>query len=193
MRFIPKDSVLSRKIESLSKNEDDFSEIQWEQEFSARWVEVGAHWGVPKSMLLVHGWLMTQPQPVSTDDAMNALQLSRGNAHTMLQSLVDWKLVHAFKPLGTRQVRYVAETDGFAMLLAVVKKRRERELVPFAQLVDWSPQGGAVDGDANQAEFLERLHAMADQAQRLNNAVERSEREDERWWWRWILGPLRTK
>ena len=148
---------------------------------------------MPKSMLAVHGWLMTQPHPVSTDDVMKALQLSRGNAHSMLQALVSWKLVHAFKPLGTRQVRYVAETDAFAMLLAVVRKRREQELVPFAELVGWQPTGGASDEDTDQAEFLVRINAMANRARRLNSALERSEREDERWWWRWILAPLRTK
>ena len=43
---------------------------------------------------------VAQPQPVSTDEVMSALELSRGGAHNALQSLVDWKLAHGFKPLG---------------------------------------------------------------------------------------------
>lgn len=136
---------------------------------------------------------MTQSRPVSTDDVMDALQLSRGNAHMSLQSLVEWKLAHAFKPLGTRQVHYVSETDAYAMVLAVVRKRREQELRPFAELVDWVPEGVEEHAGADPAPFLQRLHAMAGQARRLNAALERAEREDESWWWRWILAPLRTK
>ena len=80
MRFIPKDSVLSQKIESLSKIPTENTKTQWELEFSKRWVAAGAHWGVPKTTLAVHGWLMAQPQPVSTDEVMSALELSRGGA-----------------------------------------------------------------------------------------------------------------
>lgn len=54
-------------------------------------------------------------------------------------------------------------------------------------------EGVEEDAEADPAPFLQRLHAMAGQASRLNAALERAEREDESWWWRWILAPLRTK
>ena len=140
-----------------------------EQEFSARWVEVGAHWG-SSSMLLVHGWLMTQSQPVSTDDAMNVqLTVAMPTPCCNRWWTGSWCMPSNRCVPGKR---YVAETDGFAMLLAVVKKRRNGSWCPS---LNWliEPTGGPIEGDANQAEFLDRLHAMADQAQRLNNAVER--------------------
>ena len=193
MRFIPKDSLLSQKIESLSKIPTENTKTQWELEFSKRWVAAGAHWGVPKTTLAVHGWLMAQPQPVSTDEVMSALELSRGGAHNALQSLVDWKLAHAFKPLGARQVLYSAEDDAFAMLMAVVDKRRQQELVPVAELDAWNAQMQSELSKKGREDFHERLAAIAHRARQLDALLVRTARDDEGWWWRWILGPLRTK
>lgn len=193
MRFIPKDSLLSQKIESLSKIPTEDTKTQWELEFSKRWVAAGAHWGVPKTTLAVHGWLMAQPQPVSTDEVMSALELSRGGAHNALQSLVDWKLAHAFKPLGARQVKYTAEDDPFAMLMAIIHKRRMQELVPLAELAEWNAQMKSELSKQGREDFHERLAAIAHRARQLDVLLVRTAREDEGWWWRWILGPLRTK
>ena len=193
MRFIPKDSILSQKIESLSKIPTENTKTQWELEFSKRWVAAGAHWGVPKTTLAVHGWLMAQSQPVSTDEVMSALELSRGGAHNALQSLVDWKLAHAFKPLGARQVLYSAEDDAFAMLMAVVDKRRQQELLPVAELDAWNAQMKSEFSAQGREDFHERLAAIAHRARQLNALLVRTAREDEGWWWRWILRPLRTK
>lgn len=144
-------------------------------------------------MLAVHGWLMTQATPVTTDDVMRALSLSRGSAHTMLQSLVDWKLVHAFKPLGTRQVRYLAEDDPYAMLIAIVRARKARELEPLAALAEWNEQMEATMALEGGAVFNVRLARITERAKRLDEVLDRSFREDEGWWWRWLLSPLRTK
>lgn len=193
MRFIPKDSLLSQKIESLSEKSIEITKTQWELEFSKRWEAAGSHWGVPKTTLAVHGWLMAQDAPVSTDDVMDALELSRGGAHNALQSLVDWKLVHAFKPLGARQVQYAAEDDPFAMLMAIIQKRRKQELVPLAELDEWNTQMKTEFSAQGREDFHERLSGIAQRARQLDALLVRTAREDEGWWWRWILGPLRTK
>lgn len=193
MRFIPKDSLLSQKIESLSRNQKENTKTQWELEFSKRWVAAGVHWGVPKTTLAVHGWLMAQAVPVSTDDVMAALDLSRGGAHNALQSLVDWKLAHAFKPLGARQVKYTAEDDPFAMLMAIIHRRRMQELVPLAELAEWNAEMKDELTAHGRAEFHERIGGIAHRARQLDTLLVRTAREDEGWWWRWLLGPLRTK
>lgn len=193
MRFIPKDSLLSQKIESLLEISQETPESQWELEFSKQWVAAGMHWGVPKTTLAVHGWLMTQAAPVSTDEVMNALDLSRGGAHKALQSLVDWQLAHALKPLGTRQVQYAAEQDGFAMLMAIIHKRRQEELLPLAALDAWNAKMKAELHAQGREDFHERLVGIAQRARQLDALLVRTAREDEGWWWRWILGPLRTK
>lgn len=192
-RFIQKDFLLSQKIESLSKNPTENTKTQWELEFSKRWVAVGAHWGVPKTTLAVHGWLMAQPHPVSTDEVMSALELSRGGAHNALQSLVEWKLAHGFKPLGARQVKYTAEDDSFAMLMAVIHNRRRQELVPLAELAEWNAEMKDELSAQGRTDFHEWIGGIAHRARQLDTLLVQTAREDEGWWWRWLLGPLRTK
>ena len=136
---------------------------------------------------------MAQTSPVSTDEVMEALQLSRGGAHNALQALVDWKLAHAFKPLGARQVKYTAEDDPFAMLMAVIHKRRKQELVPIAELAEWNAEMKAELSVQGREDFHERLGSIAHRARQLDALLVRTAREDEGWWWRWVLGPLRTK
>ena len=79
--------------------------------------------------------MQSSPQP--TDAAMAALKMSRGRAHTVLQELVDWKLVYPIKRIGTRQITYVAEADPWTMMVAILQQRKERELRPL-----WSWQNG---------------------------------------------------
>jgi DNA-binding transcriptional regulator GbsR (MarR family) len=136
---------------------------------------------------------MAQAAPVSTDDVMIALELSRGGAHNALQSLVDWKLAHAFKPLGARQVQYTAEDDAFAMLMAIIQKRRKQELVPLAELAEWNAEMKAELSGQGREDFHIRLGGIAHRAHQLDTLLVRTAREDEGWWWRWVLGPLRTK
>ena len=146
------------------------------------WERVGAHWGMPRALLMVHAWLMSESAPRSTDDVMKALGLSRGRAHGVLQELVDWKLVHPLKRLGTRQVRYLAESDPWTMLLAIVQQRKARELDPLVEL-----------GAADRTQLGVNLSLIALKAQQVSTALDWVQQEDETRWWSWLLSPLRTK
>ena len=164
-----------------------------EQSFVEHWQEIGKHWGVPKAMLAVHAWLILKPQPQSTDDVMHHLNMSRGNAHNMLLELVEWELVHPLKTLGNRQVLFVAEKEDWAMMTAILRVKKRRELDPFLTLDDWREvhseelSSGANDGlDA-------RLKSWMVTAQKLDRLTHLASREDESWWRRWIFSALRTK
>ena len=60
--------------------------------FVAQWGVMGSHWGINRTMAQVHALLMTSPDAMSTDEVMEELCISRGNAHTNLKELV--KTVH---------------------------------------------------------------------------------------------------
>ncbi|MDA1335474.1 MAG: hypothetical protein O2818_01170 [Bacteroidetes bacterium] len=177
----------------MSKNQESVQNRDWQIEFVRNWESVGRHWGVPKAMLTVHAWLIIQRTPRSTDDVMNALDLSRGTAHTMLQELTDWQLVYPLRSMGSRQVKFIAEQDPWTMMIAIMKKRKERELLPLLELNQWNASNKAnmeATGHADLHRSMERtLHFAA----QINQGVELAFQEDEAWWWRWLLNPLRTK
>lgn len=167
--------------------------MSWQQEFIRNWEEAGQHWGVPKAMLSVHAWLLLENEPCSTDDVMEALCLSRGSAHSMLHMLVEWKLAHPIKRLGSRQVRFIAEADPWTMLLAIAEQRTKRELEPLVSLAQWTNQNGRNMQRDGKGELHQHLKLISTRAKQVQEALERMRREDEKRWWNWLLAPLRTK
>jgi DNA-binding transcriptional regulator GbsR (MarR family) len=54
---------------------------------------MGTYWGINRTMAQIHALLMISTRPVSTDDVMRALKISRGNASMNLRELISWGLV----------------------------------------------------------------------------------------------------
>ena len=60
------------------------------EEFVSQWGVMGSQWGINRTMAQIHALLMTSPEPMSTDEVMEELGISRGNAHSNLKELVNW-------------------------------------------------------------------------------------------------------
>lgn len=60
------------------------------EEFIAQWGALGTQWGINRTMAQIHALLMISAQPMCTDEVMEELEVSRGNAHTNLKELVAW-------------------------------------------------------------------------------------------------------
>src|SRR5262249_28018558 len=71
--------------------------------FIDSWGEMGPKWGVPKTMAQIHALLMVSEEALSTDDIMEQLGISRGNANMNLRSLSDWGLVRRVFVKGDRK------------------------------------------------------------------------------------------
>jgi DNA-binding transcriptional regulator GbsR (MarR family) len=99
-------------------------------EFVAQWGAMGSQWGINRTMAQIHALLMTAPEPVSTDDVMAELQISRGNAHTNLKELVAWGLVRVVVKKGERREFFDAEKDVWQIFTIVTRERKKREIEP---------------------------------------------------------------
>ncbi|GAA5483378.1 hypothetical protein Hsar01_02609 [Haloferula sargassicola] len=73
---------------------------------------------------------MVAPAPMSTDEVMEELQISRGNAHTNLKELVAWGLVRIVVKKGDRKEYFEAEKDVWQIFTIVAKERKRREIEP---------------------------------------------------------------
>ena len=80
-------------------------------EFVTQWGIMGAQWGINRTMAQIHALLMTAPEVMSTDEVMEALEISRGNAHTNLKDLVSWGLIRIVTKKGERKEFFEAEKD----------------------------------------------------------------------------------
>jgi DNA-binding transcriptional regulator GbsR (MarR family) len=110
----------------------------WEkarEEFVAQWGSLGTQWGINRTMAQIHALLMTAPEPMCTDEVMEKLQISRGNAHTNLKDLVGWNLVRIITKKGDRKEYFEAEKDVWKIFITISKERKRREIEPAIHLL----------------------------------------------------------
>ncbi len=109
--------------------------------FVAQWGAIGTQWGINRTMAQIHALLMTSVEPLSTDEVMDELEISRGNAHTNLKELVAWGLVRVVVKKGERREFFEAEKDVWKIFTIVAKERKRREIDPaLAVLRDCAAQ-----------------------------------------------------
>ncbi len=109
------------------------AQITWEtarDEFVAQWGALGSHWGINRTMAQIHALLMTAPEPMDTDQIMEKLHISRGNANTNLRELTSWGLIQIILRKGERREYFQAEKDVWKMFIIISKERKRREIIP---------------------------------------------------------------
>jgi len=94
------------------------------------WGTMASNWGINRSMAQVYALLYCTEQPLNTDDIMDRLQISRGNANMNLRSLVEWDLVEKTSVSGSRKDHYVAEKDVWQITARIIEEREQREVRP---------------------------------------------------------------
>jgi DNA-binding transcriptional regulator GbsR (MarR family) len=128
-------------------------------------------------MAEVHALLFIVGQPLCTDDVMERLAISRGNASMSLRALVDWGIVSREHKRGDRKEYFVAEQESWAILKAVVLERMRREIHPvlaaLAEIRDTTEP--ALTGAANEdvADHNKRLDAMIGVLQTIDQVGEK--------------------
>jgi DNA-binding transcriptional regulator GbsR (MarR family) len=109
---------------------------QAREEFVSQWGALGTQWGINRTMAQIHALLMIAPEPMSTDEVMEELAISRGNAHTNLKELVAWGLVRVVVRKGERRDFFEAEKDVWHIFTTVAKERKRREIEPVLAVLN---------------------------------------------------------
>ncbi len=98
--------------------------------FIAQWGALGTSWGINRTMAKIHALLMVSPEPLSTDDCMERLEISRGNAHSNLKELTAWGLVKIVVRKGERREFFEAEKTVWKIFTTITRERKRREIDP---------------------------------------------------------------
>ena len=106
------------------------------QKFIQMWGTVGVEWGINRTMAQVHALLLTREKALSTEEVMEALGISRGNANMNLRELVNWGLVSRQTKAGDRKEYFIAEKDIWEVAQRIVAERRKRELDPLMKMLE---------------------------------------------------------
>jgi DNA-binding transcriptional regulator GbsR (MarR family) len=105
------------------------------EEFVSQWGALGTQWGINRTMAMIHALLMTSASALSTDEVMEELSISRGNAHSNLKELVAWGLIKVVVKMGERRDFFEAEKDVWQIFTIVARERKRRELEPAVALL----------------------------------------------------------
>ncbi len=99
------------------------------------WGEMGTRWGVPRSMTEVHALLFIAGEPLSAEDIMERLSISRGSVSTTLKQLVEWGLVQRvrLKDRADRRDYHQAEQDVWKLFYTILRARKRREFDPLVE------------------------------------------------------------
>ena len=108
------------------------------ESFLQLWSRLGPFWGISPSTARVHAWLLAGPDGGDAESICSALELSRGAVSMACKELMNWGLVSAGRPSGSRRVVFRAEDDLERAIVSIVRTRKRREWDPLLEGVrDW--------------------------------------------------------
>lgn len=153
---------------------------QARDEFVTQWGALGTQWGINRTMAQIHALLMTAPDPLGTDEVMEDLEISRGNAHANLKELVAWGLVRIVVRKGERREYFEAEKGVWKIFTTVTRERKRREIDPALAVLRKcaevsegldTPEGRAFyDQMQKLEEFVAFASSMVDQVAGMKHA-----------------------
>jgi DNA-binding transcriptional regulator GbsR (MarR family) len=135
---------------------------QARDEFVSQWGVIGSAWGINRTMAQIHALLITAPAALSTDEIMQELKISRGNAHSNLRDLVSWGLVRSVVRKGQRKEYFEAEKDVWKMFCTIIRERRRRELRPAQTVLNECLSGTKSLRGVEASAFNKQLKAISD-------------------------------
>lgn len=99
--------------------------------FVEAWGTLGTNWGINRTMAQIHALLLVSDEPLTTDDLMDKLDISRGNANMNVRALIDWGLAERRTKLGERVEYFTGEKDIWKVAVRIIRERRKREIDPL--------------------------------------------------------------
>lgn len=150
------------------------------------WGNLGYSWGLNKVMAQIHALLLMSPEPLSTEDIMKELNISRGNANMNIRALLDWGIVYRVSIPGERKEYFKSEKDIWALARQVAKERRKRELEPILKTLK---EVQDVTGESNEElkEFKKVTKELRGFAEKSDGLLNTFVNAQESWFWNTLL------
>jgi DNA-binding transcriptional regulator GbsR (MarR family) len=147
-------------IEDVSDEAEQLKHAR--DEFVGQWGALGTQWGINRTMAQIHALLMTAPAALTTDEVMEELQISRGNAHSNLKELVAWGLIRVVVKRGERREFFEAEKDVWQIFTIVARERKRREIEPALAILNKCAEESRGIATAEGKAFHDQMRALED-------------------------------
>jgi len=147
-----------------------------QQKFILHWGEMGARWGINRTVAQVHALLFLSARPLNAEDIASALGVARSNVSTSLRELQGWGIVRVTHLMGDRRDHFESLKDVWEMFRIIVDERKQREADPvLAVLRETAAEArkpGAADAYtrdrlADMLQFFELVTGWVEQTRKL--------------------------
>lgn len=150
------------------------------EKYIQTWGTFATNWGINRTMAQVHALLLASGKALSTDEVMEQLEISRGNANMNLRALMDWGIVRKEFVKGDRKEYFVAEKDVWFLFKQITKERRKREIEPVISFLE--ELKNIEDKDSEEAkEFIRLMQDFSSVTGKINNIMDLAIKSDDHW------------
>ncbi|MEC5156293.1 GbsR/MarR family transcriptional regulator [Chryseobacterium sp. MP_3.2] len=150
------------------------------EKYIQTWGTFATNWGINRTMAQVHALLLASGKALSTDEVMEQLKISRGNANTNLRALMDWGIVKKELVKGERKEYFLADKDVWFLFKQITKERRKREIEPIITFL--SELKEIEDNDTEEAkDFIKLMDDFGNVTNKINNIMDLAIKSDEHW------------
>ncbi len=156
------------------------------QQFISSWGAFGTHWGINRSMAQIHALLLISSDPITQEDIMEELDISRGNTNMNIRELINWRLVERVLLPGERKEYFTAEKDIWKVIRQIVKERKKRELEPMLHLLDKLEEVEGDRRDKNVKTFVDTVSSIKNLGRKADKTLDAMINAEENW----FLGTL---
>jgi DNA-binding transcriptional regulator GbsR (MarR family) len=157
------------------------------QQFINSWGAFGTQWGINRTMAQIHALLLVSVDPLTQDDVMEELSISRGNVNMNIRELIGWGLVDRVIISGERKEYFTAEKDIWKVATQIIKERKKRELDPMIKLLS---QLENIEGDKKDKEiqqFTQVIGGIKKLGTQADKTLDLLIKADENWFTGTIL------
>ena len=158
--------------------------------FIQTWARLGTEWGINRTMAQVHALLLVSEKPLSTENVMEELSISRGNANMNIRELLAWNLLYKELIPGDRKEFFRAEKDVWEIGKRIARERKKREIEPLIRDLSLLQQIDEKDTEEGKV-FLKTIQDIQGFATKIDKSVETMIKADENWFFGAILKLLK--
>ena len=156
------------------------------QRFIQAWGTLGANWGINKAMAQIHALLLVVTEPISAEDIMEELQMSRGNVNMNLRALMDWGIVKKEHKVGERREYFSTSKNVWDLAKQVSRERRRREIEPILNVLT-EVQKVSGDNKKELAEFKKVTSELFDFSLKVDGMIEKFTKSDQTWFYKLLI------
>lgn len=160
------------------------------EELIQAWGNLGYSWGLNKTMAQIHALLMISPKALSTEDIMQELNISRGNANMNIRALLEWHIIYRVSVSGERKEYFKSEKDIWILARQVAKERKNRELEPILKVLREVNEVPS-DGSDETREFKKIVKDMKSFAEKSDAMLDTFIKAEESWFWNTVMKMLK--